>query len=313
MSALGLDDRRSAGGVRSYAPHREHATDDETSIRPVLERLKRGEAHGFRPRQANETVVQHAPPDDIGPVAKSPRWMTVRFVVAAGVVAGMAVLGAEFLVQHDGSDAAAPGAAVGPAAPVKTADIGRPLESGKGDKIADGSSVAKDAGRLPQNQLVAADATAPGPALKAAEPSPGDSGASPLKLWALMPADLPMAQPPADPPSVVQASADQTSVGRASAAQAPPAASEPAAADPAPKAADAHPARHVAHHRRSHHHRRRATVARAPAQSGQPADTAAAQAQSGKKLPLQAAIDRLFGNSAAGGAQPQPQPQPQPQ
>lgn len=309
MSALGLDDRRSAGGVRSYAPHRQHATDDdETSIRPVLERLNRGEARGFRPRQVSETVVQHAPPDDIGPIAKSPRWMTVRFVLAAGAMAAFAAVGTGFLIQHDGLDAAAPGAAVRPAAPVETADSGGPVESGKGDKIADGSSVAKDAGRLPQNQLVAADASAPGPALKTVEPSPGDPEASPLKLWSLMPADLPKAQPPADPPSVVHASTDQASVEQgsavqASAVQAVPSASEPAAADPAPKAADAHPARHVVHHRRSHHRRR--AVARAPAQTGQPANTEA-QAQSAKKLPLQAAIDRLFGNGAASGAQPQP-------
>jgi hypothetical protein len=96
-----------------------------------------------------------------------------------------------------------------------------------------------------------------------------------------------------------------TPAGQQAMDQAAPAdkAAAPAEAAPPPhKTATVEHARHVVHHARKWHHRRR--VATAPVQPAtqteQPTQADQAQPQPIKKLPLQAAIDRIFSN--AGGA-----------
>jgi hypothetical protein len=304
MSALGLDDRRGADGVPSYAPRRQHHADDDRSIRPVLERLKRAETPGSAPRRPREPVVQHAAPDDIGPALRNPMSMTARLLVAIGLLAATAAIGAGFLVPPEVTGAANPKAAPAPESKLATVNVG------KSDRIVEQSAAVKDQASVAKDQasivaerasavsdagrtspLTVADASGAAPAAPAMAAASQSPAASPLKLWAMMPADLPPAVPPAG-----QAAMDE--------AAAPP--PHPAAEDAPSKPAAGHHARRVTHHRRSHH-RRRATVARAPAQ---PAQTESVQSQATKKLPLQAAIDRLFGNGGATtGAQAQPQPQ----
>jgi hypothetical protein len=281
MSALGLDDRRSAGGARAYAPRRVRRSDDDSTIRPVLERLSRGEGRVPGPRLVRKAIVHHLPPPDVETMAASSMPMLVRLAIAAGVAAAAAAVGAGFVIPHDATHAAAPNTDPAPIATLPTPV--RTLAIRKGDDSATTPVIVKDAGRAPQGILAARDAA--GTSAAAATPSygisvPGDPVTAPLELWSMMPSATAAAWPDA-----AQSATDKTA--------AVPRDAEPDAATH--KVAPVRPARlsHVVH--RSRHHRRRAAAA--PAQLTPPPESEPAQPQPVKKLPLQAAIDRLFQNS----------------
>lgn len=286
MSALGLDDRRDAGDVTSYAPWRARRSDSESSIRPVLERLSRTEGREPGPRLVGRAVVHHLPPPDVEAVAKTSVPMVARLTIAAGLLAAVAA-GAVVFIPHGAPDAAVPAASVADAIPATaaadlTSETTLPkavqtLAIRKSDEARPAPATgAEDATRTPQ-------ATAPA--------ATADPVAAPLSLWAMMPADVSSSSPPV-----------QESQAEASASP-PPAATKPNAPAPAHKSViGRHHARHVVH--RTRHHVRHVARAAAASVPAQPAETAPAQTQPVKKLPLQAAIDRLFGNNNTGNSGP---------
>lgn len=295
MSALGLDDRKNPGGVLHYAPRRLRAVDDETTIRPVLERLSRGEGRTPTARMIRKGGVAAMPPVDFEAAARNSLPMAARLAVAGGVVALMAALGAGVFIwpRMTGHAAASTtGAAPSAAAttlptPVHTVSI-RQGDDARGDSLL--TMIDKNPARAPKMApIVSADAgAAAAPAQSAAG---ADPAASPLKLWAMMPADT---APPGWTPAGQQAMDQAAPVDKAAA---------PKAAPPPHKTATVRHARHVVHHRKWHRRRRVATApVQAEAQAEPPAQTD--QPQPIKKLPLQAAIDRIFNNGGGTGPAP---------
>jgi hypothetical protein len=280
MSALGLDDRHNAGGISSYAPRRGRRSDSESTIRPVLERLSRGEGREPDPRLVQRAVVHHLPPPDVETVAKSSVPMIARLSIAAGVLAA-ATAGVVMFVPHNApaptpvlSDAAPPSVAAAPkvdmAAPASLPKTVQTLAIHKSDQAAlPPAAVIKDDARVPEAPASTANV---------------DPVAAPVTLWTMMPADLPQ-------PSSLPIAAEATN-------ETPP---QPAAAQPATtpphKIVGSHHTRHVVRH--SRHHTRQVAHA-APAQPA--AEAEPTQSQPIKKLPLQEAIDRLVGGSSAASA-----------
>lgn len=305
MSALGLDDRKNPGGVLHYAPRRQRPVDDESTIRPVLERLSRGEGRTPPPRMARRSGgVAAMPSVDFEAAAKNSLPIAARLAVAGGLVALMAALGAGIFIWPRTADhtvaatsSAAPSAATALPTPVHTVTI-RPA-----DKAGDESSLSmtdKDPARAPQTApIVSADVGAGAEAARAVMPAgpaaSADPATSPIKLWSMMPGDTsPTGWTPAGQQAMDQAaSADTTS------------ASPPQADTPPHKSATTRHVRHALRHERKWHRRRHAAAAPAPApaeaQGQQAAQADQPQAQQIKKLPLQAAIDRIFSNTGATG------------
>jgi hypothetical protein len=155
MSALGLDDRKNPGGVLHYAPRRLRAVDDETTIRPVLERLSRGEGRTPAPRMIRKAGVAAMPPVDFEAAAKNPLPIAARLAVAGGLVALMAALGAGIVIWPRTTDHAAAsttGAAPSAAAtalptPVHTVSI-RQGDEARGDLSL--TMIDKDPARAPR-------------------------------------------------------------------------------------------------------------------------------------------------------------------
>ena len=110
--------------------------------------------------------------------------------------------------------------------------------------------------------------------------------AAPLKMWAMFPDDAGGWNSTAEPPK---------------AGDVKPAAPKHAAHTPHRTAAAKHVTHHkrrLASHRTRHRHTRTAATKPQPAQQAEaPAETQAAATQPVKKLPLQAALDKLFGNA----------------
>jgi len=285
MSALGLDDdRRIDGDALAYAPRRALRPDDDSSIRPILERLSRSE--GREPpgaRFVRKAVVHHPLPPEAEAVARTSMPVLKRLTIAAGLVAVTAAVGVGIFLQRDAMQSVVPAfAPKADAAPDTAPALPKTVQTltiRKHDEAAADTTVVKTSERVPQGAAetrgvagASAEAAAP------AQSSPADPAVSPLTLWAMMPADAASAWPRAAEPSV-------------DAAPPPPRDATPAAKTPAPKAAAAPRARHATHRRRQHSRR----AAAAPQQPAQ--ETQADAAQPVKKLPLQAAIDRIFGNS----------------
>src|SRR5579883_2699175 len=103
MSALGLDDRHDAGGIMSYAPRRARRGESDSTIRPVLERLSRGEGREPARRLMQRAVVHHPAPD-VEMVAKSSVPMIARLTIAAGILAAAAA-GVVVFAPHGASHA----------------------------------------------------------------------------------------------------------------------------------------------------------------------------------------------------------------
>jgi hypothetical protein len=291
MSALGLDDVDEPRGVLAYAPRRQTRRDDETSIRPVLERLSRTDGPRPGPRLVRQEPVRDLPPQ-VEMVAKSAFPMTARLALAAGVLVLVGAAGAGYLTPTAANHAAPQVAAAAPSAlpkPVQTVAIQRPADVATEPT----ARIVKDDARVEQPAKAAVVAQ-PKPPAAAADPS-----TTPLRAWAAMPAattgsgwtsDQLVANP------VRSVSADAAAPVETT----PP---KPAPAEVAHKPAPTHrTTHHAARHRNWQHRRRHTARAQAAEQNAQPARTEAVQTQPVKKLPLQAAIDRLFGASKASTA-----------
>jgi hypothetical protein len=300
---LGLDDRHH-GGVLSYAPRRHRHDDDGTTIRPVLERLSRGEGREPGPRLVRRAIVHHLPPADVGTSAATAMSMGKRLAITIGALATTAVVGVgvfELLPRSETQAAVA--AAAAPANVPKTdlaAALPKPVHTTTIRKADDATTAPITA--EPSKQLSQANA-APGlvnasgtAAMAAADPSlPGDAAAMPLQLWAMASLGASSGWPEAarhDGNAALAATSAQPSRPDASAATHPPAA--------------AHHTRHVASHQRTTHHQRR----HAGSQAGdQTTENGEQSTQPIKKLPLQAALDRIFGSSANNPSSVPPPPQ----
>ena len=296
MSALGLDDVNDPRGVLAYAPRKSRRDDDESTIRPILERLSRSEGRVPGPRLVRKADVQDVAQPQVETVARSAFPMTARLAVAAGVLALVGAAAAGYLTPPSAAEHAAQSATTGsaPAAlpkPVQTVSIQRPA-----DADTQGSArLIKDDARMPQVGA-STDAALPAPL----RPASNDPSITPLAAWAAVPVQGPGWSTPAVQPAAIEARAaadDSTPSGPAA---------KPEAKEPAHKTAKVHHARQAVHHRATHQRRHRTAQAasRQAGQSAQADATQAAQAQPVKKLPLQAAIDRIFGGGAAAPAQP---------
>ena len=135
MSALGLDDVNDTRGVRAYAPRKPRRTDDESTIRPVLERLNRSEGRVPGPRLVRKDA-QVLPAPGVEAVARSAFPMTARLAVAAGVLALVGAAAAGYLAPPSAADHAAAasmhtdGSATSLPKPVQTVSIQRPADAG---------------------------------------------------------------------------------------------------------------------------------------------------------------------------------------
>ena len=155
MSALGLDDRKNPGGVLHYAPRRLRAVDDESTIRPVLERLSRGEGRTPAPRMIRKGGgVAAMPPVDFEAAARNSLPIAARLAVAGGLVALMAALGAGIFIWPRTADhasastsGAAPSAATKLPTPVHTVSIRKSDKTGGNSSL---SMIDKDPARAPQ-------------------------------------------------------------------------------------------------------------------------------------------------------------------
>jgi hypothetical protein len=303
MSALGLDYRDDPRGSLAYAQRR-HRRADESSIRPVLERLSRSEGRVPGPRLMPRAPVQQLPQPDIETVARSAFPMAARLALAAGVLALVGVAGAGYLLPPGGDRAAAPApAATADAAgasepkPVQTISIQRSdrLPASQPD-----SQLPKSEAGLPQSEMSLAGAS--GEAFADRSPQAAatvDPSTAPLEAWAKVPAAM---STPSWPATV-----DHAMDAAPAADDRPPDRSQGA---PAHRAAPVRHTRNTGHSRRtrSRHRAARAhAVAQHPEAAAQPAETEQPAPPPIKKLPLQAAIDRLVGNASASSTPPPPQ------
>ena len=301
MSALHLQKRLDPSSVSDYAPRRAATADDGRSIRPVLERLRRGEGDDDPVQDAQ--IVADAPALDpyaapAMPLPVDPFSIIGRIAVAAGVAGGLGLL-AMTLYQP---------AASGPA-PVQKVVAPQPEASALPRKVHTLSFQADKAQppEQPAGGVTAVDKTRPAaPAaarVDAPTTPPEDVGraavTAPLAVWAAVPGNTsadaaPSVVPPDEPP------VDEPPAGQQAAAA-------PAASPPHKAAGRSRHVRHVHHHYVRHHRRHRTRVRQAAAASAQkPADSA--EAQSGwtqPSDPFSNALRSVFGHPEA---KPEPDP-----
>src|SRR5690348_14879195 len=134
MSALGLDDVNDPRGVLAYAPRKQRRDDDESTIRPILERLSRSEGRVPGPRLVRKADIQDVAQPQVETVARSAFPMTARLAVAAGVLALVGAAAAGYLTPLSAADHATQSPTTGsaPAAlpkPVQTVSIQRPADA----------------------------------------------------------------------------------------------------------------------------------------------------------------------------------------
>ena len=297
MSASDFDERKVRIDVSRFAPPRHRRPDRGATIAPVLERLSRGASED----DPDSTRAQSVPPvepihiHDAPSSLKIPLSMTGRLAAAMGLFAVLTVVSVTFLE----SKAERPASAVAP---------GTPEMSGASDmpKTVHTVSLRPDAAAVAEPQSAAAAQAAPSspssppPAIGRGAPAATSSArpmaepalalTAPLKAWAMFPDD-PSARawaPVAEPAKVKDANGGK---------------------DAAPKRAAVrrHKAKATRHARRKRHVKRRpvraaaATAEQAP-QTAPPAQAQANAAQPVKKLPLQAALDSIFGGPDEGAS-----------
>lgn len=296
MSALGLDDRQHGGGVLSYAPRRQRHDDDGTTIRPILERLSRGEGREPGPRLVRRAVVHHLPPADVDASSVAAMSMGKRFAITIGALATTAVVGIGVFELLPRSETQAAIAAAAAPASVPKADLAaalpKPVHTTTIRKADDATAapITAELSKRPSQQNapqgpINASVTA---AMASADPSlPGDAAAMPLQLWAMASLGASSGWPEAaqaNGDGALAATRDQSSQPDASASLHP--------------AAAAHHRRHVASHQQTTHHQRRHAGSHGSQADDQTAENGEQSTQPIKKLPLQAALDRIFGSSA---------------
>lgn len=307
MSAMDIDARKNGTGVLQYAPP-QYRTSDEATILPVLERLGRGEPEHASGAAAAEPVP-HAEPIRMRGAASSSKFplsMTGRLAVAMSVIAAVMTVSATFLpskAQHPvpikvlkAARATKPQQTVVPQT-VHTVPIRQEATAVSGARL----SSAAPPPVSPPPQASVADRGSGAWYSDVPRAEMARSLTAPLQVWAMFPDDGSTAARPAGAPSDAH--------GGQSDAKGP--ASKPAtAASHRTATATRHVRRHrrhVARHRSHRRYRRRTRAAAARPQRLPPAQQQADATQPIKKMPIQAALDRLFGNTddgASGAAAP---------
>ena len=291
MSALDLDEGKNRLDVSRFAPPHIRTPRGEATIRPVLERLSRGE----RQQNSNSAAAQSVPPvepiqiQDASPSPKFPLSMTGRLAVAMGLVAALTTMSFTFLK----SKAEHPASAASTDSP-KTVDktVAKTVET---SAMADGPKQVNTVSFRPDQAAASISDRADALPAKSATTGAGSELplAAPLTMWAMFPDD------PATP-------AWNPAAGQPNAGDVEHAAAKPAARTPHRTAAAKHTVRHkrrTASRRSRRRHTRTATAKPQPQQQAEaPAETQAAATQPVKKLPLQAALDKLFGNAPDGAS-----------
>lgn len=288
MSTWDLDDRENPASPLYYAPPRHRRFGDEGTIRPVLERLRRGDVRdeaGPGPIRQVLGVEELVLPEDATPV-KDPSSFVGRLAIASVIAAGLAIM-AVTLVERSGIDYV-------PTAQPKQVAMELPKKvqtvSFKPDsrivREPSPSAVAREsapnetpppAAWQGANVADRSDAVA----AQAAEPRAESSVAltSPLKQWAMIPSETLS-------PAWNLVNKDAKNV----------AASQSVDSTPAESASAKHYVRHARRHRTTWHHRQRRSAKRAAAAQPPAEQTEqAADVQPVKKIPIQAALDSLLG------------------
>ena len=269
-------DEQDRGTVVHYAPRHVRYPAEEHSIRPVLERLRRGESDA--PPDASVEPGVHTP-FPLDPPRKTIGWQLIACcVLSAALSAGFAVLAIGWLAPMKTESARIDSTQLDPKI-VRTVSFQQPA--------------ANSAGLASEKQDLKPETT---PVAAAAEPE-APSKAEPhrdqiapkelLAMWFGIPPEA-RAKTPA-PPSM---------------------SSGPEAQEPKVEAETPHPPRtehreaapHRAAHARRHSHHRASAARR----SGAAATQAAAAAQTSETNPLQSALQSVFGGQAA--AKPQQSP-----
>ena len=296
MSTSDFDERKNSLDVSRFAPPRHRRPDGGATIGPVLERLSRGASED----DPDATRAQSVPPvepihmHDAPSSLTIPLSMTGRLAVAMGLFAVLTVVSVTFLE----SKAERPASAVAPSAPEMAGASDMPKTVHTMSLRPDATTVAEPPSSAAAQ---AAPSSPPPPTGNAGRGAPAATSPArpmaepalaltvPLKAWAMFPDD-PSArawEPAAEPPK-----AKAVDGGK----------------DAAPKRAAVrrHRAKATKHARRRRHVKRRPVRVAAPAapaaQTAPPAEAQANAAQPVKKLPLQAALDSIFGSQDEGAS-----------
>lgn len=290
MSAFDLGDRKTRIDVSRYAPPQYRSPAGSAKGHAVRERLSRGASHGDAmagPPQSEPIHVQGASP-------RIPLSMTGRLAVAVGLIAGLAVVSVTFLqskADHTAAVAAAQKADVRPAArdldaPKTVHTVSLRRDDADATPAADAqTSNAVEHPAPSTNGLAGSSFDRLATATPAAEKTLREKSlplSAPLTMWAMFPDESAAAPAPADDIKDVKDAKD---------------------AIPHRTATRTKQARRHRRHATRHRVRRRRTrAAAAKPQPAQPAQQQASASQPAKKLPIQAALDKLFGGSGSNGA-----------
>lgn len=294
MSTSDFDGRNDRLDVSRYAPPQYRVPDGQATIRPVLERLSRGEPQD----DSNSASAQSVPPvepiyvQDAPPSLKIPLSMTGRLAIAMGLVAVLATVSVTFFkfrAEHPASAASADaGGAVktsgNPDMPkvVRTVAV-RPETTTVGEAQASAATTEPASSPARSGASVADRIEAIGMKQVQLRPEAALALTAPLTLWAMFPP-----APTSGPGNSLAAPPNVDDVNDA--------APEQTAGAPQRKAKVTTPSRHN-RRRRARTTQTRSAAAR-PQQAIAPAQTEANAVQPTKKLPLQAALDAIFGNNA---------------
>ncbi len=291
MSVMEADDQEN-GTVLHYAPRHVRLPAEERSIRPILERLSRGESDVRTDSQLDPVPVEHLIP------LEEPRrkfgWQLIACsALSAGLSAGLAVLAivwfaplkTELKTEFTGIDAAQ----LDPKA-VRTVSFkqdSQPAPQGAATTGAPAAAPAETAlQKAPPESAPPIQPKDTPPPSKAETHEHQIAPKELLALWSGVPADLPAE------PVVEQADAPEAATvdeARSPEAEAPP-------ADNKPQRAAAHPRKQSQERHRRHY--ARAHAARSPQAEAAPTTT------TDNASPLQSAIKSLFGQSGASAQQP---------
>jgi hypothetical protein len=336
MSALELNEREDLADVLHFAPPRVRHSADESTIRPVLERLSRGEKQGHsdaaavaQPLAKDAPIVMQAMPR----APKIPFSMAGRLALAMGIVAALAIPAVAFLKPRveQPTSPAAPAAAPtqisalkkaaaikkvhtisfqpkDPTAPETHATLKQPASSAVQQSAPPSTRPASPPARR--------EASASG-GIATASASPGQPRVqsalaltSPLKLWAEFPGDPASAAwgPPVGPSKVNRSkekSADAVAPEHAARVRNHHRA---AAARPVQHHAR-HARRHRRHYSRRHRARRRAAPTSRTQQTAQAADSQTATTAATKPNPVQAVINAILGKNSGQSRSAEASPQ----
>ncbi len=296
MSDFERDEQKRQVDVSRHAPrHRMPA--GEATMRPVLERLSRGEARDDRRPAESVPLAEpiHARGARVSP--KFPLLMTGRLAVSLGLIALLTTVSVTFL-QSKAKHLAPTAAADKPKAKQRSSAVDMPktihtvtLRPKTKTVARTGLSIVlgQPASSLAQSAPSVADrieAVASNPPRLQSETAAALT--APLKMWAMFPGE-PVAAAPN--PAAESADAEDAKV----------AAPKPAASAPHHRAkARRHVRRHRRHYARHHSRRHRRHTARI---ESQPAREQASATQPVKNAFIQAAMDSIFGDGGGSASE----------